>query len=193
MNRPLVIFGLKGTLIDRVHTSAAATITAEATCHVGNFRVWTRPHMMDLLRWTATKADVAIWSSATKRNTAPFVEAALAGVEPRFVWSREHAHADDYRRNHVVHEDDSWAVSMGLDIVAREFPEYPTRNILVVDDSCSKWRFFSERLVIVPTFDIKSSENENEKNVSATVRAHVEELAGQRCGAPLHFPGFVAC
>ena len=186
MRRPLVVFGLKGTLIDRVHTSGSSAVAAEPSCHVGNFRVWVRPGAHDVLSWTSQHADIAIWSSATKRNTTQFAEAALGEATSKFVWSREHAHADDYRRNHIVHEDDSWAVSMDLDVVVREFPEYTPADIVVVDDSCSKWRFWSHRLLIVPTFDVKSTSLDDAAPM-ANLQRHLEPfLLGQSAhGTPV--------
>ena len=158
-----MIFGLKGTLIDRLHNTTAAGVTDGAT-NIGNFRVWKRPGIDEVVQWSHQQPDVdiAVWSSATKRNTAGFAAAALDSIQPKFVWSREQARADDQRRNHVVHEDDSWAVTMDLDLVLREFPEYSDPSqILVVDDSSSKWRFWSHRLLVVPTFDVVKAPDHN--------------------------------
>jgi hypothetical protein len=154
--RPLMIFGMKGILLDRVHTSAAAAVQVSPTFSMGSYRVWLRPFVIDALTELSSQYDLAVWSSATHRNTIALAATAFPDIKFRFVWCREHTTPDEYRRNFVVEDDDTWATLKPHGTLLANFPELHKSQFVLVDDTPSKLREVADRTLILPSFDITS-------------------------------------
>ncbi|KAG5509458.1 hypothetical protein JKF63_06768 [Porcisia hertigi] len=73
--KPLLIFGLRGTLVERIHVRHVPEGMPAADLTVGMVKVWLRPHMMKVLKELQAHCRLAIWSSTTARNTTPLVSA----------------------------------------------------------------------------------------------------------------------
>lgn len=151
--RPLIIFGLRGTLLERLHTARVPIAMPPASHTVGMHKVWVRNRALDSLKKLNENCDLAIWSSTTTRNTLPVVEAVF-GQKPtpatqlntnadalfKFVWSREQTHPDDFRRSAPVDAEDENATMKDLADVFKVFPQYSPERTVLVDDTPSKCR-----------------------------------------------------
>lgn len=73
--RPFLIFGLGGTLLERMHPRSVPAGAPAPDLTVGFHKVWLRPNMMQTLLALQTHCDLAIWSSTTARNTNAVVDA----------------------------------------------------------------------------------------------------------------------
>lgn len=73
--KPLLVFGLRGTLVERIHVRNVPEGMPAADLTVGLVKVWLRPHMVDVLNELQKHCRLAIWSSTTARNTHPLVNA----------------------------------------------------------------------------------------------------------------------
>lgn len=73
--KPLLIFGLRGTLLERLHVRNVPAGLPPPDLTVGLMQVWLRPEMMSTLLALQQHCHLAIWSSTTSRNTAPLIEA----------------------------------------------------------------------------------------------------------------------
>jgi hypothetical protein len=73
--RPRSVFGLRGTLLERLHASKLPTNAAIAPQHsFGLHKVWLRPHALETLVALSEQCDLALWSSTTARNTNTMVQ-----------------------------------------------------------------------------------------------------------------------
>lgn len=149
--RKLLIFGLKGVLTDATHASVVAADASLPSQVVGSRRIWLRPHAAEFLAEVATEFDLAVWSTANRRNTAAMV-GMLPNVPWKFIWTREHADNDDYRRIHAVDNEDTWATQRSVAPLVRSLG-IPRRRLIFVDDSASKCRMDADRLIVIPTFE----------------------------------------
>ncbi|CAC9469980.1 conserved hypothetical protein [Leishmania infantum JPCM5] len=73
--KPLLVFGLRGTLVERIHVRHVPEGMPAADFTVGLVKVWLRPHMIEVLNELQEHCRLAIWSSTTARNTHPLVNA----------------------------------------------------------------------------------------------------------------------
>ena len=73
--KPLLVFGLRGTLLERIHTRNVPQNMPAPDMTVGTSKIWLRPHMMEVLQALQPHCRLAIWSSTTARNTHPLVSA----------------------------------------------------------------------------------------------------------------------
>ncbi|KPA77331.1 putative mitochondrial TFIIF-stimulated CTD phosphatase [Leptomonas pyrrhocoris] len=73
--KPLLVFGLRGTLMERIHVRNVPENMPAPDLTVGTSKVWLRPHMMEVLRALQPHCRLAIWSSTTARNSHPLVSA----------------------------------------------------------------------------------------------------------------------
>ncbi|KAG5505178.1 hypothetical protein JIQ42_04366 [Leishmania sp. Namibia] len=73
--KPLLVFGLRGTLVERIHVRSVPEGMPAADLTVGLVKVWLRPHLMEVLSELQPHCRLAIWSSTTARNTHPLVSA----------------------------------------------------------------------------------------------------------------------
>lgn len=151
--RPLLIFGLRGTLLERLHTARVPITMPPATHVIGMHKVWIRNKAAENLKKLSESCDLAIWSSTTTRNTLPVVEAVF-GQKPapasqinnsenalfKFVWSREQTHPDDFRRSAPVDAEDENATIKDLADVFKAFPQYSPDATVLIDDTPSKCR-----------------------------------------------------
>lgn len=74
MVRPFLIFGLRGTLVERLHVRSIPVGMPDPDLTVGLTRVWLRPHMFSTLLELQKHCDLAIWSSTTSRNTLALMD-----------------------------------------------------------------------------------------------------------------------
>lgn len=73
--KPLLVFGLRGTLVERIHVRSIPAGMPQPDLTVGLSKVWLRPHMLRTLLALQPHCRLALWSSTTQRNTSPLVEA----------------------------------------------------------------------------------------------------------------------
>lgn len=73
--KPLLVFGLRGTLVERIHVRKVPAGMPAPDLSVGLAKVWLRPHLMETLLALQEHCRLAVWSSTTARNTAPLMEA----------------------------------------------------------------------------------------------------------------------
>lgn len=73
--KPLLVFGLRGTLLERIHLRNVPESMPASDLTVGTSKIWLRPHMMEVLRALQPHCRLAIWSSTTARNTHPLISA----------------------------------------------------------------------------------------------------------------------
>ncbi|GET87151.1 hypothetical protein, conserved [Leishmania tarentolae] len=73
--KPLLVFGLRGTLVERIHVRSVPEGMPAADFTVGLVKVWLRPHTLEVLNELQKHCRLAIWSSTTARNTHPLVNA----------------------------------------------------------------------------------------------------------------------
>lgn len=151
--RPLIIFGLRGTLLERLHSARVPMAMPPPSHTIGMHKIWVRNKTIDSLKKLNENCDLAIWSSTTTRNTLPVVEAVF-GQKPtpamqlntspnalfKFVWSREQTHPDDFRRSAPSNAEDENATVKDLDDVFKIFPQYSAERTILVDDTPSKCR-----------------------------------------------------
>lgn len=177
-SRLLLVFGLRGTLLERIHTSKAAPTLPTPHHSVGMSKVWQRPHMLDSLTKLSEKCDLAIWSSTTTRNTAPLMDAVFqnAPFSFKFVWSREHTKSDDIRRLMAASRDDEHATLKDLSFVTSAFPQYSLDRIVLVDDTPSKARLQADNFLWVTTFDENNLRSDN--GMESLVEAVNSKLVG---------------
>ncbi|KEG12731.1 hypothetical protein DQ04_01461020 [Trypanosoma grayi] len=143
--KPLLVFGLRGTLLERIHTSRIPPGMPDGAVTVGMSRVWLRPGALATLQALQQHCTLALWSSTTARNTAPIMEAMfdVSSAEPKvrfaFVWSREHTTSDEFRRTNAASREDQHATVKDLREVYRRFPDIATpQNTVLIDDTPSK-------------------------------------------------------
>lgn len=172
--RPLLIFGLRGTLLERLHTSKLPSATPNADFSVGLHKIWIRPKMMETLTELSRSCDLAIWSSTTARNTTPMMESVFdaSSLKFRFVWTREHTTSDDFRRLMSSQHEDDYATLKDLTVVQKAFPEYGLDRMALIDDTPSKGRLQADNFVWLPTFtvDQRLKNDEFEPGVNNMVR-----------------------
>jgi hypothetical protein len=73
--KPLLVFGLRGTLLERIHIRHVPEGMPAPDLTVGTSKIWLRPHMMEVLRALQPHCRLAVWSSTTARNTHPLISA----------------------------------------------------------------------------------------------------------------------
>lgn len=141
--RLLVVFGLRGTMLERLHKSKVPATMPLPTTSIGMHQVWLRPQLIPTLRELSAHCDFGIWSSATKRNTDPLVKLVLPaaeGLKFKFVWSRENTLPDDFRRSVVIDPSDEWSTIKDITALTSEFPDVDPARTVFVDDTPSKLR-----------------------------------------------------
>ena len=109
--RPLLVLDLNGLLVDRVfirnpkeRQQFIRQVTAQKLgrpTRSGDFLIFLRPGSKDFVHFAVQRFDVAIWSSARKRNIAPLVKllfpASLRG-QLRAIYGQENCHRiDNYK------------------------------------------------------------------------------------------------
>lgn len=83
--KPFLIFGLRGTLVERLHVRNIPTGMPEPHLNVGLTRVWLRHDVLSVLLALQTKCHLAIWSSTTARNTKALIDGVFNNEE---VWKK---------------------------------------------------------------------------------------------------------
>ncbi|CCW64273.1 unnamed protein product [Phytomonas sp. EM1] len=73
--KPLLIFGLRGTLVERLHARNVPSGMPAPDLTVGLAKVWLRPHLLSTLLALQEHCRLAVWSSTTARNTRPLMSA----------------------------------------------------------------------------------------------------------------------
>ncbi|ORC86255.1 uncharacterized protein TM35_000291370 [Trypanosoma theileri] len=177
--KPLLVFGLRGTLLERIHASRIPPGMPENAITVGMSRVWLRPGVMETLQALQPHCHLAVWSSTTARNTAPLMEAIFhhssdsPAVRFAFVWSREHTSSDEFRRTTATSRDDQHATVKDLREVYRRYPDIATpRNTVLIDDTPSKGKPNAANFLWLETCEELKIEN---AQVMPALRRFVEE------------------
>ena len=158
--RLLVVFGLLGTLIERMHFSISTEGAPPPTTVLGPQRLWVRPQAVAVLQRLSKTCDLAVWSSSTRRNTFSVLHAAFGTDDPshpnhvpfKFQWSREHTSPDEFLRVSAAEDFTTvkdlskvWALDGGN--------RYTPARTIVVEDTSSKVRAFADHFVRVPGFE----------------------------------------
>eukprot|EP00758_Cryptobia_borreli_P012241 Tbor_TRINITY_DN5729_c1_g1::TRINITY_DN5729_c1_g1_i3::g.19690::m.19690 len=144
-SRHLIIFGLRGTLIERLHSSRVSPLMPQSTHTVGMHKIWTRNYLTESLTALSKNCDLAIWSSTTTRNTIPVISAVFGNDHPfKFVWTREQTKPDDFRRSMPYDAEDENSTVKDLKEVFRHFPQYTPQHTIIIDDTPSKCRINAE-------------------------------------------------
>ncbi|RNE97177.1 hypothetical protein TraAM80_09449 [Trypanosoma rangeli] len=177
--RPLLVFGLRGTLLERIHASRMPPGMPDGAITVGMSRVWLRPGALESLQALQEHCTLAIWSSTTARNTAPVMEAVFQThsgspkVQFAFVWSREHTTSDDFRRTNAASRDDQHATVKDLREVFHRFPDIATpQNTVLIDDTPSKGKHNAANFLWLETCEELKIEN---AQVMPALRRFVEQ------------------
>ncbi|RNF22362.1 uncharacterized protein Tco025E_03252 [Trypanosoma conorhini] len=177
--RPLLVFGLRGTLLERIHASRVPPGMPDGAVTVGMSRVWLRPGALETLQALQEHCTLAVWSSTTARNTAPVMEAVfqLQGGAPKvrfaFVWSREHTTSDEFRRTNAASREDQHATVKDLREVFRRFPDIATpQNTVLIDDTPSKGKQNAANFLWLETCEELKIEN---AQVMPALRRFVEQ------------------
>ena len=170
----LLVFGMRGTLLERLHHSKVPQGMPPATYTVGTHRIWMRRDVLPTLEALKSMGcAMAIWSSTTRRNTDPLVqqcfqmssgEGSTSDATPfEFVWSREQTIADDYRRSIIVDPEDEHATIKDLNQVwSKETPlsffinkerarQWTPERTVLIEDTASKGRTCAGNLLVLPT------------------------------------------
>jgi hypothetical protein len=162
--RLLVIFGLRGCILDRALFRDALPAGAPPPHFVaGAGRLWMRPRALQVMEHLSSYCDLAIWSATAARNTHSMTDAVFKDfkVPLRFVWSRDMTVPDDCRRQMTASREDLHATMKDLHAVKDRLPpEFPIGRIVLVDDTPSKLRCNSDNFVWVPPFDLQNWSDE---------------------------------
>eukprot|EP01012_Entosiphon_sulcatum_P034687 TRINITY_DN4403_c0_g1_i1.p1 TRINITY_DN4403_c0_g1~~TRINITY_DN4403_c0_g1_i1.p1 ORF type:complete len:325 (+),score=43.63 TRINITY_DN4403_c0_g1_i1:39-977(+) len=146
--RKLLIFAMRGTLIDRVRGGLAPG----ARRH-GTYNIFSRPGLPEFMKFVFANFDVAIWSSAEPQNTHPLVEDACCGRRPLFVWTRDDTTPDNERRQNARCKDDHYATVKDLSKVWRAFPDHTAATTALIDDTTSKARLQPRNHIFMPGWE----------------------------------------
>ena len=135
-----MIFGLRGTLLERLHLSKVPLTHPPSTIAVGMHKVWIRPGVNEAIDELHQHWDLAVWSSTTARNTMPLMDAVFGERRGKFsfVWTREQTMPDEYRRTGAHDGEDENATIKDLSLVWRAFPQYTPQRTVLIDDTTSK-------------------------------------------------------
>jgi hypothetical protein len=150
LQRLLVIFGMRGTLLERIHARDIPVGMPENPIQVNLHKVWLRPNVTQILEELSEHCDLAVWSSTTARNTGPVMEAAFPSRKTfdfKFVWTREHTSADSFRRIGASEKEDEHATIKDVARVTATFPKYSLDRIVLVDDTPSKARVHADNFL----------------------------------------------
>eukprot|EP00796_Vickermania_ingenoplastis_P009031 gene9031-6332_t len=83
--KPFLVFGLRGTLVERLHVRNMPQGMPDPHLTVGLTRVWLRHDVLPTLLALQSKCHLAIWSSTTARNTKALTEAVF---DNEAVWKK---------------------------------------------------------------------------------------------------------
>lgn len=113
--RLLLVFGLRGTLLERLHHSNAMHMPLANRVTMGHSVMWLRKDVTPVLQRLSKTCDIAIYSSTTRKNVltctnvafGPEASGSGCGHVPlSFIWSREQTMGDDFVRSGVqIHSD----------------------------------------------------------------------------------------
>lgn len=148
--KTLIVFGMRGTLLERIHSARVSPAMPPSTHTVGMHKIWARNGLNNALSKLTQElnCDIAVWSSTTTRNTIPVVQAVFGQKHPfKFVWTREQTIPDDFRRSVPFDAEDENATIKDLAEVWKQYPEYSPEHTIVVDDTPSKLRGAAENFV----------------------------------------------
>ena len=157
MSKPfLVIFGLRGTLLERLNIQeTTSAIPRRPSLTFAKYNAWLRPGCTDLLAKLTEVCDVAIWSATPHRNTAPLVSMAFPSIDFKFVWHREHTSSDNIKRLLSAGDvKNQYSVIKDLERVYQMMPQYCPERTIMVDDTVFKTRNQIGNVVLVPTYDV---------------------------------------
>lgn len=142
--RTLVILDLNGLLIERQHVSKY-TDKPKYSAKVGHHYVWKRPGLSLFLKMVFRHFDVAVWSSASRRNINTVLNHVFGKYSKhlKFVWSQ--TECDVIQRSDGDDDVSSGKTSVYNDIflknlsrVWENFECYNQTNTIIVDDSKEK-------------------------------------------------------
>eukprot|EP00760_Papus_ankaliazontas_P004830 PhM_4_TR12190/c0_g1_i1/m.67092 len=184
--RLLVVFGLRGTLLERLAVTETPNNIPRAPTHLfAKYNVWLRPGATQALQRLTSVADVAVWSATPMRNTVPLAQMAFPEVPFKFMWHRDHTSPDTLRRKigGVSDRSDAHAVMKDLGKIYADYPNvYTPQRTVSVDDAGFKTRSHSGNLLLVPTFDVNVLMRESQGEVDATLDKMVDFIEKELVG-----------
>jgi RNA polymerase II subunit A small phosphatase-like protein len=83
MDRRLIIFDLDETLVHATDQCLAYPCDFE----IPPYFVYLRPHAGDLIKFSAERFDLAVWSSSSRMYVAAVVDRIFSGIPLKFAWS----------------------------------------------------------------------------------------------------------
>jgi RNA polymerase II subunit A small phosphatase-like protein len=126
MKPRLIIFDLDETLVHATELNLGYACDFE----VPPYRIYLRPHVRELLEFTARRFDVAVWSSSSHSYVAALAAHLFTDFRPVFAWSVSRCvQRIDAKSNSYVYVKDLRKV--------QKFG-YAADEILIVDDSPEK-------------------------------------------------------
>ena len=164
--RSLLIFGLRGTLLERLSVDETpTTLYRKPSFTFAKYNVWLRPGVTRALDRLRKHFDLAIWSATPARNTVPVATDAFPNHKFLFVWHRGQTIKDKIRRqlSACSERSDAHAVLKNLNRVYTDFPMCNPKNTVMIDDAIFKCRAHSGNVLLIPTYNIYDVMNEGEK------------------------------
>lgn len=153
----LLIFAMRGTLIDRTH-SKPKQFKERQGIKIGTWFIVPRPGLRELMSYSFQNFDVAIWTSAEAQNTPPvLVDRYICGPENRktvFVWSREGMQKD-------LNGQDRNATLKDLQHVWNFYPQYSESNTVLIDDTVTKARLQPDNHLQINEWKSNQSDDES--------------------------------
>jgi len=148
-SKPLIILDLNNVLIDRLYDADRShDVDHPQATRVGNFLVWTRPHLQSFLDFLFESFDVAVWSSVKAWNIESLLPLVLGDhqSELKFVWSQDQCQSVD----NPDPEAKAPLFLKNLSEVWNAFPQYDESNTLIIDDSLDKLQHNPDQCCWIP-------------------------------------------
>lgn len=141
--KKLLILDLNNLLIYRTYTKK---FPVEVFDHVhnattiGNHYTWKRPQLDEFLKFCFKNFEVAVWSSARKRNVdrlCEFIFDPKSRSKLFFEWNQSHCNA---KTPHPIKTKNCPLFEKQLKTVWKAYPQYNESNTVILDDSYLKMK-----------------------------------------------------
>lgn len=195
----LFILDLNGTLLHRITRSHLVRVAKEhanyrpPNCVVNGNPIFFRPGHCDFLQRLLGLGQVAVWTSAMPKNAHPMVMHTFNGLltkdminryrrpsdgpwregphELLFVWSQDRC---DTRRAPGQEKPE---FRKDLERAWKAYPNFSSRNTIVIDDSPEKLSAHTSNLIAIPEFLVTDDRvDHTQDNVLVTLATYLEEM-----------------
>ncbi len=160
--RPLIVLDLNGTLIHRQfrhmsknHPKYKSRLQGIPDFKVGQFDCWKRPHLDEFIDHLFAKNQVAVWTSAMRKNSQGIIDAIFGQRQSEllFVWSREEC-------SNVMNTCNDHSSTKDIRRIPQHFP-IPLENIWFIEDGSEKHvKEYVDRVVLVPKWSGNTDDTE---------------------------------